>query len=517
VADGHRADVLVVGAGPTGLTLAGVLASSGVDVRVVDGASGPQRESSRATTVHAATLELLDRFDGLGREIASRAARAARSTIWSGRRRVAQVRWDRMPTPYAGMFNIPQAETEALLRERLEGLRCDISWRTTAHALERDRSGTCLRVERGGREEALTARWIVGCDGAHSRVRRSLGVRLEGSTHEERFLLGDVRLDTDLRRDQTHLFVSTRGVLGIMPLADGRFRLNGTLTRDEDLTAGTLAELIAHRLSGRQGVELLGVDWLADYRTHSRLADRFRVGNVFLAGDAAHLNSPVGGQGMNVGVHDAVNLGWKLSRVLRGKAPPQLLETYATERRAAAAEVIRASERGTRMVAVRAPLARALRNAIMRFAHRLPPVQGKLALEPAGLTQRVRHGAVVDQIGRRRRAGQKLPSLALPGMRPPWLHHHLHGFEHDLLLLNGAGSLREVESLARSFGIRVHRVGKGHEGNEITDPEGRVAAAFGVEPDRDAAVLVRPDSVVAWIGASEDTASLGQYVRSVIG
>jgi len=511
----ERADVLVAGAGPTGLTLAAVLASAGVDVTVIDAAEGPRRESSRATSVHAATLELLDRLDGTGAEIAASAAKATGSTLWTGSRRLARLRWDRMPTPYAGMFNLPQVETETILRGRLAGLGREVLWGTKAVGVEHDHSGGRVEVEGVGGRRELSARWVVGCDGARSAIRGSLDIMLEGDTHEERFLLGDVRLATDLAPDRTHVFVSSGGVFGVIPLADGRFRLNGTLAPGEQLHPDRLPALIATRLRGRGGVDLLDIDWLAEYRTHSRLASRYRIGPVLLAGDAAHLNSPVGGQGMNVGIHDAVNLGWKLARVVQGVSPPELLDSYEAERRPAAAAALRASEASTRMITARRPAERALRNAIMWIVHRLPPVQAKLTLEPAGLAQSYEGGAIAKpRRGGGIRPGRRLPSVPLRTSPPGWLHQHLQGFDYDLLIVAPERPMGELGELARSYGIRVRRItSSGPEADDvIVDPGGAVAAAVGAK-HAPAALLVRPDGIIGWAGeASED---LGLHLQVV--
>lgn len=379
-------DVVVVGAGPVGMTLGAVLADAGVRAVVLDAQPVSDRESSRATTVHAGTLEALDRrLDGLGARIADRGHWARRSVVWNERRRIAEARWHHMPTRYAAMVNLPQADTEALLRSQLEARGGSVRWGWRVTAVDQDAETVQAHVVTDRGPRTVAGRFLVGCDGAHSDVRRSCGVALAGTTFPERFLLADVDLDTRLDRCCTHVFVSTRGVLGVMPMPDG-FRLNGTLTDEEEPSPDTLPGLMRARLgSAASWVDLRKVCWAAEYRTHSRVADAYRRGRVFLAGDAAHLNSPVGGQGMNVGIRDALDLGDRLAAVLAGRAAADVLDGYEATRRPVAERVLRATRASTRMISARTPVERFVRDQLMRVAHRLPPVQRKLTLEPAGL------------------------------------------------------------------------------------------------------------------------------------
>jgi 2-polyprenyl-6-methoxyphenol hydroxylase-like FAD-dependent oxidoreductase len=373
--------VAVIGAGPTGLTLAYVLARAGVPVSIVDAAAGPERESSRATTVHAGTLEVLDSFDSLGQRIAEAGTWARRSYLWAGRRRLAILYWERMPTKYAALINLPQEELEGIVRRRLESLGVAVQWNS--------------EIERA---DEVDASYVVGCDGAHSAIRRSMGVELSGTTYDDRFVLADVKLNTDIDTERTHVWVSTAGILALMPMPGGRFRLNGTLSDDERCDDGALADVMRRRLgSAHEKVELRDVKWVAEYRTHSRLVSTYRRGNVFLAGDAAHLNSPVGGQGMNVGIGDAVNLGAKLAAVHEG-ASPEILDRYEVERRPVAETVLAATRRGTAMLSARKPIERFLRNQFMRIAHRVPPFQHQLSTEAAFMAQGGR-GSVNFQLG----------------------------------------------------------------------------------------------------------------------
>lgn len=362
--------VAVIGAGPTGLTLALSLAGAGVPISIVDSAPGPERESSRATTVHAGTLEALDRFHGLGDEIAGEAAWARKSRVWAGDRLIATVHWDRMDTRYAAMLNLRQAELETMLRRRLGGSGVEVRWSTAV-----DDPGD------------VDARYVVGCDGAHSSIRKSIGVELVGATYHERFLLADVSLDGDIDHDAANVWVSSAGVLGVLPLPDGTFRLNGTLGDDENIDVASLPDLMRRRMgAAHDRMEVTEITWVADYHTHSRLVTDYRVGDVFLAGDAAHLNSPVGGQGMNVGIGDALDLGERLAEVYHG-APADTLDRYEASRRPVAEEVIKVTRQGTAMLTARRRPERFIRNQVMRLAHRLPSFQYRLTTQAAFVAQ----------------------------------------------------------------------------------------------------------------------------------
>lgn len=482
--DQVEVEVVVVGAGPTGTTLAAVLARAGVSVMVVDGAPGPDRESSRATTLHALTLAQLDALDGAGREIAERSAAADGSSLWHGRDLLAQAHWDRLPGPYACMANLAQTETEAILRRRLEGAGGAVRWGSSADAVDADGDRVEVVVrDADGAACSVSASYLVGCDGAHSAVRRAIGISLAGTTHEERFLLADVELDTDLDRDRTHVFVSTRGVFGVMPLPDGRFRLNGTMVDGEVLDTDTLPTLMTERLGpAADRVRLVDVSWANEYRTHSRVADRYREGLAFLAGDAAHLLSPVGGQGMNLGIQDAINLGWKLIHVQRGWASPVLLDTYEQERRPAARSALRMAERNTRMFTARRPIERMVRNAMMRVAHRLAPVQRQLTWGPAGYRQPCRSDAI--STAHRRRGPQPGQHLARwVGADVDWLALAPH-VEGPSRLLTGMATptMAAFESVAADHGVEP-----------VSTPDVPAAGTM--------ALLVRPDGVIGWVGA----------------
>ncbi|MGW1909565.1 FAD-dependent monooxygenase [Streptomyces sp. NPDC002076] len=339
-------DVLIVGAGPTGLTLGIDLARRGVDALVVERAEG-LFPGSRGKGLQPRTLEV---FDDLGVLDAIRAAGGPYPTrmIWKDGERVGErPMFERVETdegtPYAEPWMVAQWRTQEILYGRLLewGGRVDFGREVTG--LEQDAEGVTVRFTDG---RTARARYVVAADGGRSVVRRAVGVGMTGeSVDPAPFLVADVRL-TGLDRDQWHTFPKDDGTaLGLCPLAGtDDFQLQARLPEgtEPDLTLDGIRKLVA-AYTHLSAEDVTGLRWSSDFRPRAALADRFRVGRALLAGDAAHVHSPAGGQGLNTSVQDAYNLGWKLGAVLRGGAPEALLDTYEEERRANAAAMVNLS------------------------------------------------------------------------------------------------------------------------------------------------------------------------------
>jgi 2-polyprenyl-6-methoxyphenol hydroxylase-like FAD-dependent oxidoreductase len=367
-----RTDVLIVGAGPAGLVLAAVLADHGVASRIVDRKAGPVDES-RAAIVHVRTLELLDRL-GLADRAVARGVRTTRVEVWERGRRLGVIpldgRGDVTPFPFA--LALEQDRTERLLVEHLTASGVRVEWHTELVSLTPDADGATA-VVRGedGSQETVEARWVVGADGARSAVRHAVGVGFAGDTYGQTGLLADVEMETAAGGPAAgeadpaggagaiRLNLTAGGFVGTLRLGNGRHRLFGAVPAT--LTATPSSAEVSHEAYAEVPLadiqrwfdeyfvidaRLRSAAWTALFRIHSRVADRFRVGAVFLVGDAAHIHSPAGGQGMNLAIGDAFNLGWKLALVARGQARSALLDSYEAERRPVALAVLRGTDRG---------------------------------------------------------------------------------------------------------------------------------------------------------------------------
>ena len=528
-------DALIVGAGPTGLALAAQLRAAGARFRVVDRLHDRGRES-RALGVQARTLELLQTI-GLGEALAARGSTATRLVLHLDGRPVARVTLGDIgatDTRFPFILFVSQAETEALLAEHLGAAGVTVERGVELLGAEPGADDVRCALRNGhGREEHLRARYLVGCDGAHSAVRRLAGVPFEGGSYPEEFALGDVEADGPLTPGAINSFVGP-GVAMIFPL--GRpttWRIIAMAARDGvdgadgDARDLSLAELQA-MVDGPTGgaVRLRDPAWLTRFRLHHRQTARYRAGRLFLAGDAAHIHSPVGAQGMNTGIQDAWNLGWKLALVARGAADPRLLDSYEAERWPVGRFLLRYTDRAfgtlTRVTssgALAAWARRVVMPAVLPRAFESGRLRATVFRFVSELGIRYRRSPAVTE-GEPRlhggpRAGDRLPDarLTLDG-RDVWLQQSIVG-PRLALLLCGDAEAWDAHGLA-DLGARhpdllaVHRLASRATAGALVDARGDVLARLGV---REAAqYLVRPDGHVAFRCAGRDLRALERYL-----
>jgi 2-polyprenyl-6-methoxyphenol hydroxylase-like FAD-dependent oxidoreductase len=358
-------DVLIVGAGPTGLVLALWLTRLGVRVRIVDKTAEPGT-TSRALAVQARTLELYTQI-GLAGEVVARGRKMAAINLWTAGKRVAHAVLGEMgagisPFPYALIF--PQDEHERLLIDRLAQAGVEVERETELVAFEEAIGGVLARLKRAdGATEACEAAYIAGCDGAHSTVRQALAIGFPGGTYDHLFYVADVEARGGAMNGELHAALDTSDFLAVFPLKDdGHARLIGTVRADAVQQHENLSwNDVSTRVIEWMRIEVERVRWFSTYHVHHRVADHFRKGRAFVLGDAAHIHSPVGGQGMNTGIGDAVNLAWKLAAVVHGRATASLLDSYEPERIAFARRLVATTDRAFTAVTSPGAMARRVR------------------------------------------------------------------------------------------------------------------------------------------------------------
>jgi 2-polyprenyl-6-methoxyphenol hydroxylase-like FAD-dependent oxidoreductase len=476
-------DVVVVGAGPTGLAVGCALRLAGIPVRVVDRAAAPST-TSRANFLHARGSEVLHRLGALG-DLPTRSLRALTVTTYLGGAPIAKVRFgDPGLRTAAPPMVISQASVEAALRDRFAELGGHVEWNTRLTGVEQDSDGVTVTFADG---DTARAGWLVGCDGTGSTTRTAVGIEFPGVRISERYLLADVHIETDLDRTGTTGWVHRDGTAGAMPMpgADDLWRL---LVYDPEFTVKqpTEEQIVARLrevMPRRTGLDMrIGdAEWTSMFSVHRRLAATYRRGRVLLAGDAAHVHSPFGGQGMLTGLGDAENVAWKLALVASGRADARLLDTYEAERRPLATTVLRGTTTMTRLNVAGSPLGRFLRDRVLAPIVSLPRMQRLATYSASQLWVSYRRGPLgAGRFGARPRLGDRVPDL--PARRADGTATRLHAE------LGGSWALYGPESTVDVL---------------LPAAKGELGAVTPLTGEGTGALLVRPDGHLAWRGGAE--------------
>lgn len=377
-----KTGVLVVGAGPVGMTVAIALRQLGIDVIVVEKRSARDTRTSRALMVHARTLEALEGLQ-VSDVLVADGHRASSFVFRDERKTLLRLPFEDLPTMYPFMLILPQWRTEQVLEERMQALGMHVRYGWTFRGLRQSADHVETECEGpDGESHRLRATFVVGADGGKSAVREAVGIDIDGGDYAGDYLLADVVMQSDLGGDDIHNFLSPKGMMVIETLPDGNQRIVTTDSPSATLpTREELEDLVRVRTGTPAHIE--SIAWMSRYRVGHGLADAYRRGRVLLAGDAAHQHSPAGGQGMNTGIQDAVTLAGLLERALRDDLA--VLDEYERRRRPIAASVIRFSDLFTRAVTVRNGALRRLRNLGLVTVGRVPRLRRAIAVRMAEL------------------------------------------------------------------------------------------------------------------------------------
>ena len=504
-ADLNHPDVIIVGAGPTGLTLACDLARRGVRLRIVDKAPEPFT-GSRGKGVQPRTLEVFDDL-GVVDQLLSAGAPYPRMNAhlwfldlkWHMHRQVQAT----PDVPFPNVWLVPQWRTEKILRDRLERLGCRVEQGVEIVGLEQDQAGASVQLQREGRVHTVAASYVVAADGGRSFVRKSLEIGFVGSSTEEgRMIVGDLHVD-GLSRDYWHVWPAAKGGgIGLCPLPNSDlFQLMMQLRPSEN--EPVLSEQVIQTrwldATGLKKIRLHDPAWLSLFRPNVRMVDQYRVGRVFLAGDAAHVHTPAGAQGLNTGVQDAYNLGWKLAMVLKG-APASLLDTYQEERLPVAAAVLGLSTKLYRS----------------RGVPKRGDAERQLLLNYRGSSLTLEIGSPQGKL----RAGDRAPDAVCENSSGRIRLFDLFRGPHFTLLAFGqeaAAAIRDLEwtpvDILRKCCVRLSGIAEAY--GTMIDADGNAHAAYGISDKDNVIFLVRPDGYVGLIASQNWMDAVNEYRKAV--
>jgi 2-polyprenyl-6-methoxyphenol hydroxylase-like FAD-dependent oxidoreductase len=392
-------DILIVGAGPIGLFLANECARRGLRWRLIE-SQATQSVHSKALAIFTRTLEIFD-MAGIVAPFLEAANRVTSVVLATRDRTLARMRFEPKESPYAFVAMVPQDVTESLLVQELRRKGGAVEYETAFVSADLEAECVSVTVNHKGETAKIRASFVVGCDGAHSMVRKAVNLPLEGGDYDVPYMLADIETNGTLPADELQLCSSEFGPAAIFPISRTRSRLVGTIEHPEG-EAPSL-ELVQRILSQRapSGIEAHALHWSSYFRIHHRHAAQLRVGRIFLAGDAAHIHSPFGGQGMNTGLHDVWNLIWKLDLFLHGRGNEQLLDSYGAERLPIIKNVIETTDFMTRVMATPNKFVQVLRNAVIPMASHMAPFQHAFVQRLSELGVAYRGSPIIEGPGKR--------------------------------------------------------------------------------------------------------------------
>jgi 2-polyprenyl-6-methoxyphenol hydroxylase-like FAD-dependent oxidoreductase len=517
-----KTDVVIVGAGPTGLSLACQLIRYGIDFVVIDKKEGVT-PYSKALGVHARTLEIYEQLD-LAKKAIERGTIAGRVRLLEGGEIIGEVDLSNIGqglSAYPFMLVLEQSQNERLLHEYIQAHDRDILWQTELESFSQDEASLTADVKNNaGETQIIAGKYLVGCDGPKSPVRHALGLSFEGSTFERLFYVADVRIDWKYSHDALHVCLTRNAVVAFFPMpGENHWRIVGSFPEGFDKDEGEVEyEEIEARIKQEAELELdiTRVDWFSTYKVHTRHVEKFSSGRCFLAGDSAHIHTPAGGQGMNTGIQDAYNLAWKLALVVKGAAAEQILDTYNEERLPNAKKLLQTTDRMFNLAAGTDWLLNVIRTTVFppmaKFILSIDAVKKRFfpLISQIGITYRESSLSAHD--GDRDfevRAGDRMPYFLVDGksiydkLREP--KFHLLTFSDGRAGFDDSRKLsHEMEN---NFAHLIDRC--------VIPLYPHVAEVFG--SDKPFNVLLRPDNYIGFISLGISRDRVTTYLKDVIG
>jgi 2-polyprenyl-6-methoxyphenol hydroxylase-like FAD-dependent oxidoreductase len=521
-------DVLVVGAGPVGLTMACELARHGAACRIIDKAPAPS-ETSKALGIFPRTLEVFQMM-GIVEEVLGAGLKIDGISFYNRGGQIGHIGFSCLPCRYRFAISLPQNQTEQILCQLL--MKCGVHVERSKEFVGLSQINEGVRSvirDSNGNEETIESEWLIGCDGAHSGVRHALSLPFEGEAYTETFLLADTKVESSLDRIHIHLFLADDGIVGIFPFRSELCRVIASVgewkenSEESELQLAEVQALVDRRTG--QDIQLRDAVWLSRFQIARRKIHEFRFGRVFLAGDSAHIHSPAGGQGTNTGIQDAFNLAWKMAQVIHRHSPVSLLDSYTEEREPVAKMVLNLTDRLTRMATLQNPFGQQLRNALLPLLTGIHLVEDRVAETMAEIGIHYRRSSVVaGKTGHALHAGDRAPDCCLfDGIsnEPILLLDRLRKPMHQLLFFAGSSS-----EDARNFDAQRKLLAKQYPHvmeillvicdkssaipDVLFDSDGAAHTLYETQPT--GIILIRPDGYIGFRGSGNHVDVLHQYL-----
>lgn len=528
-----KLDVLVVGAGPVGLMMAITVAAQGLRCRIIDAAPEPEKES-RAIGIQSRTLETFEMAGCVEQFLERGHLLQAFNLYGHDGRRILHIEFSELPSRYRYLMTLPQEETERILTQKLQALGVPVERPTRLISFEQSANRVSAKLETRQGETELSCDWLIGCDGAHSRVREQLGLQFAGKTYDLQFLLGDMHVETALTESEGHGFGRPNGLLAVFPLGGQRWRLIADYPEAgwEQREKPSLEEwqrLVDARAS--VPMRLSDPNWTAYFRVNARIVEKLRDRRVFVLGDAAHIHSPALAQGMNTGLQDAWNLGWKLALVQKGLAKPTLIDSFEAERLPVEQNVLKITDFTQTVVANTDRRMEALRDFFAPLAAQIPFIAEKARERISELNVSYRKSPIVENslLPAGPAAGERAPDAEIRVGGETRRLFSLFGREHVLLVMSERKSAtaepqrlelaqQTVREMSEAYGhlmkaYLVFRDPRGEapvQGDVIFDIRGEIARRYG---GITALYLVRPDGYIAYRSGVTQVEKLKAYLQ----
>ncbi len=510
-----KTDVIIVGAGPTGLSLACQLTRYGVDFVIID-KNETTSQFSKAIGVQARTLEIYEQI-GLAEDLIAEGAKAERAKLVEGGEVRGTVELSNIGqglSPYPFLLVVEQGKHEKLLDNYLKAQGKDVHWQTELANFVQDKDGVTAQIKTAdGATESVEAKFLVGCDGAKSYVRHALGLEFEGSTFERLFYVADVKIDWSFPHDSLYICLAQNTITAFFPMVgENRFRIIGTFPENEERREGeVLYEEIEKQIRAdtKLNLDISEVNWFSVYRVHSRRVNNFASGRCFVAGDSAHIHTPAGGQGMNTGIQDGYNLAWKLALVLTGRANAKILDSYNEERSANAKHLLETTDRifqfGVSSATFTAYFRTHIRPYIANFVLQIGAVKSWIFPLISQIGINYRNSSISRTEGYFSvKAGDRMPYLIIDGAS---IYDKLQNPKFHLIIFTDGQNPVIVDDLFKS---RYSSLVDFFEFPLYPN----VATAFGTKETF--SILLRPDNYIGLITADNSGKDLTDYLQQIL-